>query len=76
MWGLILSRHIINFHWDYFIVLLIVLMSFLASSFWYLESGSPFGFLKRHIEIPSVSQYGLDVFALLDFSSGSFFPFF
>jgi hypothetical protein len=54
-WSLYLSRGIVYFHGDYFVVSSIILARFLASSFWYLESGSPFSFLERHVEILSVS---------------------
>jgi hypothetical protein len=54
-WSLFLSRDIIYFHGDYFVVSSIVLARFLTSSFRYLEGSSPFSFLERHVEILSVS---------------------
>jgi hypothetical protein len=55
-WSLLLSRGIVYFHRNYFVVSSIILARFpTSSSFRYLESGSPFSFLERHVEVLSVS---------------------
>jgi hypothetical protein len=55
MWGLLLGRYIVDFHWDDLIVLLIVLTGLLTTSFRYLKGSLPLGFLKGYIKILLIS---------------------